>query len=31
MWVNPILVGIIGTLLVEIVIFGIVVWYNERK
>lgn len=31
MYIHPILVGIIGTLLVEIAIVAISIWYNERK
>lgn len=31
MYVNPVLVGVIGTLLVEVVALGIYIWYTNRR
>lgn len=31
MYVNPIIVGVIGTLLVEIIIAGVYTYFNDRR
>lgn len=31
MYVNPVLVGVIGTLLVEVIALGIYIWYTNRR
>jgi len=30
MYINPILVGVLGTLIVEAIVFGILVWYFNK-
>jgi len=31
MYVNPVLVGVVGTLFVEAVIIGIIIWWESKK